>query len=167
MGGAHSSNKGIRGERELACILAGLYPNAHRGRQKTGQGHTGGSQAPDIDGTPFWIECKRAKTVMWRKSYYTAVRESLEANDPRPVILIARPDREEWMAHLSLKTLMELLGWDFSPVGEKVCVLCKKSRKENSFLEANMASSGKEVIFCGTCLTDLEAIIEYLKVGRG
>ena len=104
-----SSNKGIRGERELVHILSMFYPNARRGRQKTGGGNTGGKQSPDVEGTPIWIECKRGKTIRWRGSFNKAKEEAAMAGDSRPVVLLGREDRGEWMAFLPLEDLIRMI----------------------------------------------------------
>lgn len=44
-------------ERKIANALKHLFPGARRGYQVRG----GTSKAPDVDGTPFYIECKHRK----------------------------------------------------------------------------------------------------------
>lgn len=86
----NSRRKGANFERDIARALRAVWPDARRrgGAQADGRGCE-----PDVDGTPFWIECKRTKTsthaqrVAWLEQ---ATREACASPTPRPTVLIAR-----------------------------------------------------------------------------
>jgi len=51
--GKSQRRKGQRGERETAILWRSVYPDARRGSQSRS-----GKDASDVEGTPWWIECK-------------------------------------------------------------------------------------------------------------
>lgn len=53
----NSRTKGLAFEREIARRMRPFYPEAKRGLQ-----YQAGDYAPDVMGTPYYIECKRGKT---------------------------------------------------------------------------------------------------------
>ena len=65
-----------------------------------------GSEAPDVDLTPFWIECKRGKKVNLR----AALRQATEATDGRPCLVIGRDDREEAWAFMRAVDMIDILS---------------------------------------------------------
>lgn len=92
--------KGKRGERSAAEALRVVYPQARRGWQARD-----GADAPDVDGTPWWVESKVGRNPpLW-----PAWRQALEDTDGRPPLVIARRDREEAVALLRLSDLVALL----------------------------------------------------------
>ena len=64
-----------------------------------------GGDAPDVDGTPYWVECKKGR----RTRIKAALEQGTEATDGRPVLAVCRDDREEPIAALYLKDLLILL----------------------------------------------------------
>jgi Holliday junction resolvase len=94
MGGKHSRDKGKRGEREVAQLLRIAGFDTRRGMQSRA-----GTDECDVEGTPYWIECKRGKRVNLRG----AIRQAEEDTDGRPPVVIWRDDRAEWMVLLSLE----------------------------------------------------------------
>lgn len=100
--------KGASFEREMARLLAGVYPGARRG---IGQARDS-REVPDVDNTPFWVECK----VGQRPNVYAAFRQAEEARDDRPTLVIARKNPEKPfdtrmdLAVVGLDTMVELLG---------------------------------------------------------
>jgi len=80
--GARSRRKGASFEREVARLLEPAYPEAVRGIGQTRRG----SDHADVEGTPWWVECK----VGQRPNIYAAVAQSVEAGDERPWLVVAR-----------------------------------------------------------------------------
>ena len=95
--------KGHDFERRIANELRGVWPDACRGY---GQSRSG-ADVPDVDGTPFWIECKRgtARYVNERQ----ALKQAQANSDGRPAIAICKVDREEITVTLTLDTFRRLL----------------------------------------------------------
>lgn len=91
MSGNHSRTKGHNFERWVARILREVYPSAKRGLQS----RAGSASVPDVEYTPWWIECKRLK--VWRYSAITAAFRQAEkaralAGDARPILVIFKED---------------------------------------------------------------------------
>lgn len=74
--------KGAAFERLVAAMLGTIWPGAKRG---LGQARSGG-EVPDVDGTPYWVECKHRHRVSVRAAY----EQAREASDGRPVLLVHR-----------------------------------------------------------------------------
>lgn len=94
--------KGHSFERLISSLLRVLYPEAERAPQYT-------KGRPDVDGTPFWIECKRLATVTYGKisaAVRQAESDAYEAKDSRPVWVVTKQDRGDIMVHTTLKHLM-------------------------------------------------------------
>jgi len=88
--------KGHSFERKIAIELREIYPEAKRGYQARG----GTSAAPDVDGTPFFIECKKGK----RTNIKAAWKQALDNTDGRPPIAITKDDNQVTMVTMSLVT---------------------------------------------------------------
>ena len=71
--------KGATFERTVAERLRELWPEAKRGFQ-----FRGGDEAPDVQGTPFFVECKHRARVYVAKAMAEAVADS----DGRPPVVI-------------------------------------------------------------------------------
>jgi len=100
--GALSRRKGAGFEREAAAELRRVWPEAKRG---LGQARDA-SEVPDVEGTPFWPECKRGKRVNIR----AAIAQALEASkaDGRPVLVVSREDGREALATLRLCDFLDM-----------------------------------------------------------
>lgn len=86
LGGKGSRRKGHAFERKIANRLKAVWPNAKRGYQ----GRDGGA-APDVEGTPYWIECKRRV----RPNIPAAMRQAVEAGGEGAVpVAITQADRD-------------------------------------------------------------------------
>lgn len=101
-GGGGRKGKGY--ERTVAAYLRPIYPEAGRGIQTRG----GGKEAPDVEGTPLYVECKRHRTVsgilgLW----YRAIEES----DGRPAVVVAKEDGKPEVAVVPLELLLGLLRY--------------------------------------------------------
>lgn len=100
--GKGSRDKGHGYERTVANYLKAIYPEAKRGLQGRG-----GFEAPDVDGTPLYIECKRKQKVAGvLGSYYRAQAES----DGRPAVVVVREDGRPEVALVPLELLVGLLA---------------------------------------------------------
>ena len=99
-----SRRKGHDFERQVASDLRQIYPDACRGY---GQSRSG-ADVPDVDGTPFWVECKRgtAKYVSERKAF----NQARENSDGRPPIAICKVDREETLVVMDFDTFLTLVA---------------------------------------------------------
>jgi len=80
--GKLSRNKGAVWEREVAAFLGALFQGAKRG---VGQSRFGNNSA-DVEGTPFWVECKVGKTVNLR----AALRQAEKETDGRVPVAVCK-----------------------------------------------------------------------------
>ncbi len=80
--GKLSRVKGRAFEQETARKLRPMFGD----RVKRGFQRRDGREAPDVDGTPYWIECKHAKCVNVR----AAMAQAIAATDGRPPVVIAK-----------------------------------------------------------------------------
>lgn len=87
--GGRSRRKGARGELEVVGLLTRVYDAVKRGLTQT----RGGDDAADVEGTPWWIECKIGKQPNIR----AAMAQAIEATDGRPPVVFTRRDRETWL----------------------------------------------------------------------
>lgn len=69
---AKSRRKGKVGEREAAEILSAVYPDARRGYHQSRKG----SDAPDVIGTPWWVEVEMSAAP----SPHRKMRQAIEAS---------------------------------------------------------------------------------------
>lgn len=99
--GRMQRNKGANFEREIANELKPLYPNAKRG---IGQARSA-SEVSDVEGTPWWIECKRGRQPNVRAAF----RQAQEATDGRPILVVVRDDNQPAFVCLSLQDFKDLL----------------------------------------------------------
>lgn len=58
-----------------------------------------GGEAPDVDGTPYWIECKAGA----RPNIVGAYQQAVAATDGRPVVIWTKQDRKETLVTVSVK----------------------------------------------------------------
>ena len=82
--GKHSRNKGSSFEREMANEFKKVYPGARRG---IGQARSA-KEVSDVDGTPWWVECKVGK----RTNIPAAFDQATEATDGRDIIVVSHND---------------------------------------------------------------------------
>jgi hypothetical protein len=99
--GKSQRDKGKRGELMAAEVMRCVYPDARRGRQDRF-----GTDAPDVEGTPWWIEVKIGKAP----PVWPAWKQATTATDGRPPLVIVRRDREEALAVLRLTDLVAILS---------------------------------------------------------
>ena len=97
MSGRRSRRKGARWEREVARRLQALgFDEARRGLTQSR-----GAEQADVEGTPWWGECKCGRQPNPR----AAMRQALEDTDGRPVLVVIHDDSpgggqpaREWVA---------------------------------------------------------------------
>lgn len=100
--GALSRTKGHAFEREVAKELQPLYPSARRGLSQPRNGR----EVPDVEGTPWWIECKRGNSATLPQ----AVKQAKEATDGRLPIVFVRRDRERSLVVMDVDDFKRLLA---------------------------------------------------------
>ncbi len=86
--GSVSRQKGATFERYVANKLKALYPNARR--RGGDQAGTHRLTAPDVDGTPFWIECKVGRSFTIKGAFEQAEEARALAGDTRPILVCTR-----------------------------------------------------------------------------
>lgn len=104
MSGARSRTKGHNFERETANKLKAIFPEARRGFQMRD-----GADAPDVMGTPFWVECKVGK----RCNIKQAMLQAVEATDGKHIpVVVTKEDRGMTMVTMELEEWLEVVdGW--------------------------------------------------------
>lgn len=99
--GKMQRNKGAGFEREIAATLKSVFPEAKRG---IGQARSA-SEVADVEGTPFWLECKRGRQPNVRAAF----RQAEEATDGRPALIVIRDDNDKAFVAMRLTTFMDIL----------------------------------------------------------
>lgn len=115
--GKKNREKGKRYERNCAKALKEVFPNA---RRLFGQARKG-CDAPDIGGTPYWIECGAGGTTMIQDKLRQGLRDTTACEDPRYTkkipIAMTRTSRDEHIVSMyrdDFITLMKRLeaAWE-------------------------------------------------------
>lgn len=86
--GRRSRAKGAQWEREVARVLAAIWPGAER---NIAQSRTAAREGCDVEGTPYWVECKCGAGVDLRAAWKQA--EGDRDADLRPIVLVVKEDR--------------------------------------------------------------------------
>lgn len=102
--GRKSRTKGAQGERDVANELRAIYPDAARGGLLQTQYGTA-SNACDVEHTPWWIEVKRGQ----RPNIQGAYDQATDATDGRPVLVVTRKDRSDWLCTMTLDQFKHLI----------------------------------------------------------
>jgi len=97
-----SRNKGAAGERELIEYLQAQLPKLTLKRSTQA---AGGTTYADIEGSPWWIECKRQV----RPNIRAALQQASEASDGRVPVACTRADRDCWLLTIELTDLREFV----------------------------------------------------------
>lgn len=102
--GKASRDKGKRGEREVAILLREAFPwlDPHRGMQSRS-----GSDAADVEGTPWFCEVKRVKA---RADIKGAMAQAIEATDGRPPVVFSRVNGGEWLVTMRAEDWIKQAG---------------------------------------------------------
>ena len=102
--GRRSRQKGAQGERDVANELRVIYPDAARGGLLQTQ-YGRGSNACDVEHTPWWVEVKRGA----RPNIQGAFAQATSETDGRPPLVVSRKDRSVWLATMSLERFIHLV----------------------------------------------------------
>lgn len=105
MGGKMSRDKGKRGEYEARDFLRRWFPEARRGANQS----RAGSDAADVEGTPFWVESKLGA----KPNVRAALKQAQEATDGRSVLVYVRDDKQEPFFILDAESVAYLLDLAF------------------------------------------------------
>jgi len=92
--------KGKRGEREAAAMLAQAFPAARRNHSQAA-----GARDCDVSGTPFWVEVKVGKAPPIMPAMDQAIRDT----DGRTPIVMSKRDRGEWLVTMRFGDFLRLL----------------------------------------------------------
>lgn len=104
--GKRSRDKGAAFERAVANVLALVFPGAKRGLVQS----RSAKEAPDVIGTPWWVECK----VGAKPNILGAFGQAKEASDGRPVLVVVKVDRHEPLVTMTLAEFVKLQGGSFA-----------------------------------------------------
>jgi hypothetical protein len=91
--GKKSRDKGASYEREIANLFKTVYPDAKRG---IGQARSA-SEVPDVDGTPFWVECKDHKATLNLAKVY--VKATIDRAKSPTIVSQTKPIVIVWKRH--------------------------------------------------------------------
>ena len=104
MSGRMSRNKGASFEREFAALMKHMgWPEAKRGIGQT----RSGSEVCDVEGTPWWIECKRHK----RCNIQAAYKQAELATDGRDIMAVTRDDYGPVLITMRADNLLGLIAY--------------------------------------------------------
>lgn len=98
--GKYQRTKGHSWERQVAILMRELFPDARRGMQSRD-----GADAPDVEGTPYHVECKVGKLPNPRAALYQAIRD---AKGKRPAVAVVKDDRCTPFVVMTLPDWMQL-----------------------------------------------------------
>lgn len=104
-------DRGKEFEREVANTLKDVFPRAARSFGQSALGH----EAPDVAGTPFWIECGKGSTIRVEAKFRQAIESHRATNHPkaqrmRPLAVTTKGGRgAEVLVTMRIETLMEIL----------------------------------------------------------
>jgi hypothetical protein len=87
--GKRSRTKGARGEREVVELLRAIFEAVRRGAAQSRKG----SDAADVEGSPYWIEVK----IGQRPNILAAMEQACADTDGRPPVVFTRRDGETWL----------------------------------------------------------------------
>jgi PHD/YefM family antitoxin component YafN of YafNO toxin-antitoxin module len=99
--GKLSREKGKAFERAVAKVLRPLFGS----RIRRGFQTRSGRDESDVEGTPWWIECKHERCVNVRK----AMAQAQLATDGRPVVVIAKDNNAPPFICMSLDAWVQLI----------------------------------------------------------
>jgi hypothetical protein len=103
--GKREREKGRRGEQELARIFRSRLPRLAE-RIKRGWQTRLGSDDPDVNGLPWWVECKVGKAP----NILAALRQADKASDGRPSVACTKKDYGEWLVTLRLSDWLDMIA---------------------------------------------------------
>lgn len=104
MGGKRSRDKGKRGEREVVALF---HAHGFDGAKRATQSRDG-ADYPDVDGTAWWVECKRQKAPSIHAAMSQASAATTKAGDARAPVVFTRRDGEEWLVTMKAADWLEI-----------------------------------------------------------
>lgn len=93
--------KGKKWERAVAVKLRPLFGSG----VKRGYQTRDGREAPDVDGTPYWIECKHGVNI----NLHAALAQAVRASDGRPPVVVAKYQNRAPMVAMLLTDWLQLV----------------------------------------------------------
>ena len=105
MGGRASRRKGHDWERAVAKRLRAIFGTAVR----RGWQSRDGAEQPDVDGSPWWVECKRSKRPNIEAALGQAEDAAARANDGRAVMAVCKADGAPATVTLRLDDALDLI----------------------------------------------------------
>lgn len=100
-----SRNKGKVFERAVAAAFRLLFGAGVKRGWQAREGH----DAPDVDGTPFWIEAKHHILVNIMGAMRQAVKDRKKAGDERWIVAVTKSNRTDPLATMLHSEFMQLL----------------------------------------------------------
>lgn len=93
--GKLARRKGANFERATMAPLRLIWPRRklYRGKQGSEGGHAPG-EGCDVEGSPFYIECKHEAQFNWRSAFHQALEKAAERGDGRPILIVGRDDKK-------------------------------------------------------------------------
>lgn len=88
--------KGHAFERYVAKLFRPIFPQARRGRQVWVT-----VTCPDVDGTPYWIECKVGQFPNPVKAWEQALSDQKKAGDTREPLVVVKKDHGQVLVMMS------------------------------------------------------------------
>ena len=90
--GKRSRVKGKTWERAVCRMLRSIWSSVYRGHQDSRGGAKAG-EGCDVEGTPYYVECRHEREYNWRKHLREALAMRSKRGDARPVVLVAKDDK--------------------------------------------------------------------------
>lgn len=93
--GRRSKRKGRKWEQAVAKTLRPIFGDeeVYRGHQDR-RGGAGGGEGADVEGTPYYVECRHEQKYNWRRHIRETLTKRTEREDPRPIVLVAKDDQK-------------------------------------------------------------------------
>lgn len=104
--GRMSRDKGKAWERVVAAKLRAIFGSG----VKRGWQARQGSDAPDVEGVPWWVEAKHHRVVNIGQAVRQALAAVKKAKSKLPVLIASRSNRQEPLATMLLEDWLQLVG---------------------------------------------------------
>lgn len=104
--GKLSRNKGKVFERFVAAAFREVYGDTVKRGWQAREGH----DAPDVENTPFWVECKHHKKVNIHAAVAQAREESERAKSGLPILVATQNNGERPLVVVEMETFFTLLA---------------------------------------------------------
>lgn len=100
----NSCQKGKRFERRIAAAVRAVWPAAYRSGDLQRKAGPLGCYS-DIEGTPYWLECKHANTISLPAWHRQMASDQRVGGDKRPQCLIYRKTGKQIRVRLLLSSI--------------------------------------------------------------